>query len=588
MELSQQAIHDVIHPTAAFHQSSRHNITIVPEDTVSWETSYLNPKNRINSLDPVPYPTWRIDGCTAYGSQYYVIPTFLGPLSPLRLDLYIPELTTLSPAIRRALDVDVVFHTRQGDRLAHLGITRHILRIMEHWTLTIPDPRKALCDVPFGSRIILENLPTDLRSAVVTIAPAHYVERHMIPLRTLEAYWGLGSSCLPSIDIKTLEFVTQLHDSVCLVRISGEIIVFKALANHTKYLYHELRHLLRIPRHPNIISPTHLVTKLCSFGSKSAVVGFTMKYHRYGSLRDIVPYLRLHRQITDTTAVDWSIQLVSALCHLRDSTGTFYPDLRLDNIVLSGDGTLVMVDFEQRGVWCDFSAPEVNAFDHIRLLAKDESMPIAERQRYEDLLSKHLHDWQDLDEGEEYIWPNEGYNIAWKCLTAAEQEACEVYMLGRVLWCIFEAQSAPQRAAPWLSYRWEPLYDFPRYVRTPPTIRNLVDRCTRGRSPGLASCVVRQGSRLVLRDSQNPLYSTPDEVQKAASEWWRKEVKSAERWVRARHEGLKKGNWKENYYGRPTLREVHKELLQYQRSEGLDTEPELPSNLRHVLGSVLR
>ncbi len=177
-----------------------------------------------------------------------------------------------------------------------------------------------------------------------------------------------------------------------------------------------------------------------------------------------------------------------------------------------------------------------------------------------------------MGEGEGYIWPSKGYNIPWSCLTRTEQEACEVYMLGRVLWCIFEGISAPQRAAVWLSYRWEPLVEFPGYTTTPEPLRDLIDRCTRGRRAGMSSLIVREKNQLVLRELENTGKSTPEAVQEAAREWWLNELKESEEWLHQRSEGLKRGDWKENYYDRPTLREVFDTLVAFRDENGLGVD----------------
>ncbi|KAK5990691.1 hypothetical protein PT974_08960 [Cladobotryum mycophilum] len=56
MDLSQQSIHDVIHPTAAFCDDGPWQAENAPNDDagkeVPWEESVLNPKNRIDSLEP--------------------------------------------------------------------------------------------------------------------------------------------------------------------------------------------------------------------------------------------------------------------------------------------------------------------------------------------------------------------------------------------------------------------------------------------------------------------------------------------------------------------------------------------------------
>lgn len=569
MELNQQSIHDAIHPTAAF-------CNCISEDEISnrevaridvpWDASSLNPKNRIDSLAELRHPLWRIDGCTAFGTQIYAVPLFAGTIPPFRVDVFIPEPATLPSYVREVLDLEITFYTRDKSRISPLGITRHILRILQHWSSKYDNPAKIYDNLPFGSRIVLHNLPINIAEARISIAPTHYLERQLLSLSTLTEFWCHDVQLPCAVDINDVTYLTQLHDSVCVVEIESSKWIFKALTSYTKYMYHELRQLLTMPPHPNIISrPVHLVTKTCSFGNKTAVVGFTVENHVHGSLRDLIPFLQLHSQVSDAEKTKWSLQLASALLHLRNETRIFYPDLRLDNIVLSQSRDAIMIDFEQRGVWCEFAAPEVNAIEYIRLLAIDDEIDPAIKDKYADILTSMLPQWEDMGQGEDYTWPCQGYNVPWACLTRLEQEACEVYMLGRVLWCIFEATSAPQRAAVWLSYRWEPLVEFPSYTsRTPQPMRDVIDACTRGRKPGLSKYIVRKQDRLVLRELENMNVSTAPQVQQTAKEWWAREIEFSEKWLRERAYGMKQGTWNENYYNRPRLQDVYDALVEFQ------------------------
>ncbi|OPB42096.1 hypothetical protein A0O28_0032130 [Trichoderma guizhouense] len=569
MELSQQSIHDVIHPTAAFSdesiwEQSAANAAVDAARETSWDESPLNPKNRIDSLEPPARPLWRIDGCTAFGTQFYAVPLFMDSIPPFRIDVFIPEPATLSRELRSVLDMDVAFYTRDASRISQLGVTQHVLRLLQYWTSTLDDPPQIYQNIPFGSRIVFNNLPRDVSQVQVAIAPTYYLERQMLSVASFESFWGSHLDLPPTVDIHDVVYLSQLHDSVCLIEYEGKTWIFKALTSYTKYLYHELRQLLSIKAHSNIVArPVHLITKKCSFGSKTAVLGFTLEFHVHGSLRDLIPYLQVHNQVSLGDKARWSVQLASALVHLRETSSIFYPDLRLDNIVLSESGDVVMVDFEQRGVWCEFAAPEVNAIEYVRLLAVDDEIPSHIVDKYAAMLTDMLPGWEEMGQGEDYVWPNKGYNVPWACLTPKEQEACEVYMLGRVLWCIFESNSAPQRAAVWLSYRWEPLVEFPGYTRTPPAMRDLIDRCTRGRQAGLSRLIVRRRDKLVLREFENTGESTAKEVQKTARDWWAKEIADSEAWLKERAEGMKRGDWNENYYDRPTLREVREELTKF-------------------------
>ncbi|GAB1310077.1 Protein kinase domain-containing protein [Madurella fahalii] len=600
MELNSTSIHDVIHPTAAFSQNRPRVKPPTAADAVgaSWLESQLNPKNRIDSLDPPLNPLWRIDGCTGLGTQYYALPLFLDHVTPMRFDVFIPEEAAADPLLRHLLDLDAAFHTKDAVRVRRLGISRHILRTLQAWTGGtggIDDASVASMyeNLPFGSRIVFENLDANIRNIKITIAPTHYVEKQLLGLAKLDGSLGLPPESLPeAIDISRLSIIQQLHDSVCVVRMrknegdaadqspkhaASRLWILKALTSGTKYLYTELRNLLQIEPHPHVISrPEYLVTKYCRFGGKTAVVGFLLPYHAKGSLRDALPLLRIQDNLTLEMQLRWATQLASGMLHIRERGRIFYPDLRLDNIVVSAAGDIVMVDFEQRGVWCEFAAPEVNALEYVRILASDKSVdgdggregrlaiPEATREHFSAILSRLLPGWEALQASEEYApLPHSyaNYNIPWLCLDETEQEAAEVYMLGRILWCIFEGQSAPQRAAVWQSYRREPDLEFPEFVRTPAAVRELIDRCTRGRRQVLSSLVIRRGSKLVLRNREGG--GSPEEVAAAARAWWRNEVAAAERFLEMREEKRSHGVWNGNYFGRPRLREVLDELEQF-------------------------
>lgn len=594
MELNSKVIHNVVHPTAVFAQGlspdvSALKIAAADAPSPAWHESQLNPKNRIDSLEPLANPLWRIDGCTGLGTQFYAVPLFLDVLPPMRFDVFIPEEAASRPILRTLLDLDAAFHTKDGLRLNGLGVTRHILRVLQLWTTTCglsgaDSVAKMYCDLPFGSRIVFKTLELDIRSITVVVAPMHDLERQLLSIAKLPTLLGLPETALPeAIDITRLRFFQQLHDSVCLVYLDTkhknrnsvvgqtEPWIMKALTSDPKYLYHELKVLLNLPPHKHVVPrPPYLVTKYCKFGGKTAVVGFLLPYYAGGSLRDSLPLLRIQERLSLQQGLTWAVQLTTAVLHVLEQGKIFYPDLRLDNVVLSDSGDIIMVDFEQRGVWCEFASPEVNAMEYIRILANADSatndsegdlgIPGEVRQRYADLLSHYLPRWEALEASAEYTPPNvlgyDAYNIPWLCLDADEQEAAEVYMLGRVLWCLFEGQSAPQPGAVWQSYRREPDLEFPAFRRTPPELRRLIDRCTSGRRPALSNLVTRRGSRLVLRSVAPGLTQDSEAIVAVARQWWTEEIRVAEDFLRKRDELKNRGMWSSNYYGRPKVREV--------------------------------
>lgn len=367
MELSTRTIRDVIHPTAIFcdtNDNDRENNESKPVDP-SWENSRLNPKNRIDSLEPPKHPLWRIDGCAGLGTHFYAIPLFLREMSPMRVDLFIDESIAEAPEIRELLDMDTVFHTRDRVRLQRQGICSYILRALQAWTMKGGrDIVEALYnDGPFGSRIYFSNLPLKVEDVDVKINYFHELERHQKTVQDLAHLWkGTVKSIPPTVDINKLVFVKQLHDSVCVVQYRSdskgtkapEWWVMKALTTETslEYMYHELRVLLTMPPHPNIISsPRRLVTKTSSLlKHQEKVVGFLVPFYSGGGLRDELPLLRLQGLLRVEDQTRWAKDICSGLLHIRYQASSFYPDLRLDQIVFpAGKRRPIILDFEQRG-----------------------------------------------------------------------------------------------------------------------------------------------------------------------------------------------------------------------------------------------
>lgn len=589
MSLNSHAIRDVVHPTAAFVERPLYACVTarIRDDSESgrsetgWEGSPLNPKNRVDSLDIPRNPLWRVDGCAGLGTQFYAVPLFISPAMPARVDIFIPEQSTQTIEMRALLQLDDAFHTKDRARVSNLAITRLIIRKLQVWTAAIPDPGKWYASLPFGSRIVFQNLSFHLNEIQIQVARLYNLERQLKSPAYLKDLWGGAVELPPRILLSSLEVVEQLHDSVCVVRLEDRDWVLKALTSYPEYLYLELRHLLLLKPHRNVVSkPGWLVTKRCSFGGKIAVVGFLLEYHRHGPFRDILPSRRAQGTLTLKDQVRWSLHITSALQHLHEECHFFYPDLRLDNVILSESGDAILIDFEQRGVWCEFSAPEVNFIEYMLLLASSEEIPEATQERFRAKMNKLL---RGFDEIANFTCPEEhkgllpSYNIPWLCLTRDEQEAAEVYMLGRVLWTIFEGVSAPHRSAVWQSYKWESDLEFPNFRRTPARLRGLIERCTSGRRPTLSERVARVGSRLEIfpgweapgdvdrrSDAGKRVDGSEEmEIHQAAKKWWKDEVAHAEAYLDRREELLAQGQWSGNPFNRPGLGAVLAELDEF-------------------------
>ena len=607
MDLGFGAIHNVIHPTAAFSLGSGdgdgHGDRI--DGDAGWAQSQLNPKNRIDSLAPMSRPLWRIDGSAGFGTQFYAYPLFLDGPPPMHIDIFVHEGASYPAVVRELLDLDVSFHTKDARRVRRLGIAQHILRILQ-WHTTKADGalrqdvvRDLYSSGPFGSQIVIENLTCHIHESRIAISPNYSLEFDLMSYQELIRMWGLADDeSLPhEVSIDRVHLVRQLHDSISEVYVDNdagdqpggperEIVVLKSLTSGVKYMYQEIRALLKdIPRHKYILSkPLHIVTKRCLFGPKRGVIGFTMPFLKAGSLRDALPLLRIHGTLHRVDQLRWARQITEAMCHVWHKGHSFYPDLRLDNVVLTApapEGDAGLVDFEQRGVWSSFSAPEVDYVENIRLVAFDDqdfdfAIPkdvcrefkqklvlcydAAMTEKTGDPTTPAVQSGNSqlkapskrplilrLEEEARYSNPELSYNISWSCLTKTEQEAAMVYMLGRLLWCIFEGMSAPHHGAIWQSYPREPELEFPTFQLSSPEQKALVLRCFGDAGAKEQSRFVRWKSKLYMKQgveapsstSPSPLYElVSDDLVGKARVYWKEQLEESEAWLQHRNEQL--------------------------------------------------
>jgi hypothetical protein len=571
MDITPEVAYLATFPTTALtesYPSLSASKDIPPSNPRSWDESSLNPKNRIDSLVPVKNPTWRIDGCTRMATQFYTIPLFTQPLVPIRIDTYIPPLAQWPLEMIEMLESDRAFLYPDA-RVLNFGIAQHILRALEHWTSEFPNFQTYYMNLPFGSRIVFENLAKDVRQIRVRIVPMHSLERELLSITNLPSMWK-GITLPPTLDLSQLSLIHQFHDSVSLVRRhsqqsvhvhdTSENIILKALIISPKYLYHELRILLTMPPHPNIAPPPlHLVTKRCRFGGKTGVVGFTSTYHQQGNLRDILPSRRINNTLRVADQLKWARQLTDALIHIQENGSYFHCDLRLDNVLLSDTDDVLLIDFESRGILANSAAPEVSCLEYVDLIANHASFAGPEKQKYDMLFEKYIKP-HVLPNHEMYQGEERGYYAPWLCLSAKDREAAEVFTLGRVFWCIFEGVSAPNTMLG-VEYLREPDLEFPEFRRTPLELRPLVLDCTRGWTPWLGG-LSRRGPKLGFGAEKDADVAAAEVIEKIAA-CCREELERAEELLRKWDEKKKQGE--ENIFNRPGLKEIAKELSDFSK-----------------------
>jgi hypothetical protein len=180
------------------------------------------------------------------------------------------------------------------------------------------------------------------------------IEEQMFPLERLKAMWKLPNQDYPdSIDINKLILLRQLHDTISLVSLSGsshqERFIFKSTVSNPKYMYHELKLLLTMPSHSGIMpKPLYLVTSADSSGTEK-LFGFILPYFRNGSLADALCVDHGSGRPSLADKYRWAIEMAETLKVINTSPASFFSELKVDNLLLSDDGSVVFIDFEQSG-----------------------------------------------------------------------------------------------------------------------------------------------------------------------------------------------------------------------------------------------
>ncbi|KAK3936612.1 hypothetical protein QBC46DRAFT_394631 [Diplogelasinospora grovesii] len=588
MELASSIFSDVLSPLAAFNTDITGDIAqdcefgALQADNNDWQTSFLNPQSRIDSLTPHARPRWRLDGADVDGRRFFAVPVFAIGAPPLRIDIYLPASEEYPGALKRVLRPEAVIYA--GKRRIHsLPVSQHVLRALENWSLRIADFEQQYMSMPFGSQIFIMNMASGFGLMEVHLCPNYDVEQSMHSIEALQKMWKLpdGGAWPPVLEWSDLGLERQLHEAITLVRIKGTsgLVIFKSLIRDQRYMYNELKMLLTLPPHPHVIPrPAYVVTKKGRFGGRHGVCGFILEYYPLGSLKERL----LHSEIALEQRLRWSRQVTEALIHVNHSHPFgFYPDLKPDNIVFkektqaTGQLDVVLLDLEQRGGWFSWSPPEIAYIEYLEILASTGSSSTEDDSNYNNTLreireeisarlKRYMPGWTPTaGQQDRYCDSEGGFSGPWRSLLRNRMEnqddggleRAQVFMLGKLLWCIFEHQpfvrcgidhELLQDAAP------DSGPTFPEFRSTPEPLRSLIRRCTAGApewdDPGRRRRIVlRQGKLVpaVITNSTDGMQEDGEDAtngpkvetvtaagtREAARTWWAVEVERARRFL---------------------------------------------------------
>ncbi|KAK3375516.1 hypothetical protein B0T24DRAFT_525033 [Lasiosphaeria ovina] len=594
MEMGHEVINALWRPSFVFkHEDLRGRLSRRNGGAVTtaepWDSSPLNPKNRVNALPPAgrtcQASRWRVDGAASFKTRFFALPLDLlesNGLPPLRIDVFVPDQDEYPPALRQTLDAASGVAVQHPPATAALGISRYICQALDRHCSQNTGFLQRYRRLPFGSRIVIDAIVTNLADIDLVVEPNYQLESKATSLPALKQLWVsqvAEHDWPPDIDIASLSALRQLHDTVTLVRcnasasrgreLHGKTAIFKSGTDGFDHVLHELKFLLTTPSHPHIMPrPIAIVTKKCGFGGKQGVFGFLVPYLPAGSLRDPLPARDRCGALGDSLKLRWCEQVASALMHVKEKGGTFYSDLRPDNVLLGSLGGLlsepaesgmiaVLCDFEQRGNWHEWCPPEILYPQYLENLRSHRHRTT--NKDWDELIASYTRQ-RPPTAGETYV---QSKNRPWFSLSRESQEKAMAYCLGLFIYCVFEGIST---VCPSMAYAYplEPEISFPRFRQTPACIRDIIKACTADAPQWQESMeprprrVVRAGSLLYPEGhthmSPNAQQIT-DSVLSTAQEWWKSELEQARIFLNG-------PEWQNQQFGaqRPSLGEVMSSL----------------------------
>ncbi|KAK4182651.1 hypothetical protein QBC35DRAFT_395550 [Podospora australis] len=621
MELSSNVFTNVLTPLAVFLPQVERNSAEGVEGRSSEKIRYQPPPTRERYR-------WRLDGADMDGLRVFAVPLFVVDKYPLRIDVYLPKIEDYPPDLRKALQPEALIYSPKN-KIPTLPISQHIIKGLEIWSETKKGDgfEQEYFEQPFGSKIIISKIPTIFPEDMqIELVRDDDVEQVMMGVDELKQMWGLSGEVPeenwpPVIDLKRVVFERQIHECITVVA-EPKRYVFKSLLRDQRYMYNELKTILSLRPHDNLVPrPVYIVTHKIKFGGLLGICGFIMEFFEGGSLKDFLlsdnapprgfslrQKFRLAKQVTEV------------LMHIDDHPAGFYPDLKPDNIVLrrrpplasnrDSDGKepgeevvfdAVLLDLEQRGGWFSWSPPEIAYLEYFEILATK-----LDGSRFGDLkqgivrrLRACMTDWRPEIQNMLYQNSVGGFSAPWLALLrerlgipsppkSYKLERAQTFMLGKLLWCLFEGQARVRCGIDHEVLQENDLdlrgHGFPEFRHSPHKIQELIKRCTAGAPEWDVTAAVEKKEKylqrkgIVLRDGKlfpaevkDGQEVSVENTMNAARQYWVEELERANTFLQELllslcEEGrVREGGVLAKAESRPLMGEVLGELVEVER-----------------------
>ena len=259
-----------------------------------------------------------------------------------------------------------------------------------------------------------------------------------------------------TIDYSCLTQISHLggRGSTAMVRSSlspESLYVFKGvdfgtfLENRIAFLpsrdicYHEIRTISTLPKHPNIIPPSHTFVTVSKIGDdqQAFICGTLYPFMEHGTLDDQVQAANANgARLPLINKAAWCFQMASAVSHTHYTAHSFHMDIKPANFLLDSHRDILLIDWEQSGAALYTLAPEADGSWDV----KEAEIETLDSGVADSAQPKLVYEKYCGPDRENLAWGRPKWNVFphWRDSYPRALDAAEVFSLGRTMWMLLE------------------------------------------------------------------------------------------------------------------------------------------------------
>ena len=203
--------------------------------------------------------------------------------------------------------------------------------------------------------------------------------------------------------------------------------------------YHEIRTISTLPKHPNIIPPSHTFVTVSKIGNdrQAFICGTLYPFMEHGTLDDQIQAANATgARLPLSNKAAWCLQMASAVFHTQYTAHSFHMDIKPANFLLDSHKSLLLIDWEQSGAALYTLAPEADgSWDVKEVEIETLYCGVADSAR-----PKLVYEKYGGPDRENLAWGRPKWNVFphWRDSYPRALDAAEVFSLGRTMWMLLE------------------------------------------------------------------------------------------------------------------------------------------------------